>query len=437
MQNVKGTHDLLVSDALAYQAIESLLEEIACLFGYKEVRPPVIEYSELFSRGVGSSSDVVRKEMYTFLDKGGRSLSLRPEFTAGIIRLLVNAKAYATEELPLKYYYLGPVFRYDRPQLGRYRQFNQFGVESVGHNSYLNDVEVISMAYSMLVSLGLEEVKMKINSIGDDASRDAYRQALKDYFAPHIDNMCEDCHQRYELNPLRILDCKVPNDILVAENAPLVSEYLSNESENRFQATLERLDELGIPYEIDPHLVRGLDYYSETVFEFHYKSKKGMDYGAIIGGGHYHKLVKELGGPDIPGIGFSIGIERLYSILKDDDLLPDNDNGIDIYVMPMGEKARNLGLSLANELRLSGYITDYCFDETKLSSMFKRAEKKKAKFALIIGDNEIAKNIVMVKDLNKQEQKEVNIDDLVDYFDNLLPLHGDELERESDNQKGE
>ena len=419
MQNVKGTHDLLPSEAASFESIENLLKKIASLYAYKEVRTPVLEPSELFVRGVGSSSDVVRKEMYEFLDKGGRSLSLRPEFTAGIIRLLVNNKTYATEELPLKYYYCGPVFRYDRPQLGRYRQFNQFGIESVGNNSYYNDVEVIMMAYSMLISLGLTNVKLKINSIGDDTSRANYRQALKNYFAPHIEHMCEDCKQRYELNPLRILDCKVEEDIKIAEKAPLVSEYLSKESEERFNNTLLLLTQYDIPYEVDPHLVRGLDYYSETVFEFHYQSQNGNNYGAIGGGGHYHKLVKELGGPDLPGIGFSFGVERLYNVLKDDGLLPEDEDKVFIYMMPMGEEGRKLALALAGDLRMSGYITDYCFDDCKLSSMFRRTEKKEAKCAIIIGDNEVNNEKVIIKDLNKQEQIEVPTAEVVDFFDKL------------------
>ena len=419
MQNVKGTHDLLPNEAASFESIENLLKKIASLYAYREVRTPVIEHSELFVRGVGNSSDVVRKEMYQFLDKGDRSLSLRPEFTAGIIRMLVNNKTYATEELPLKYYYVGPVFRYDRPQLGRYRQFNQFGVESVGNDSYYNDVEVIMMAYSMLISLGLTNVKLKINTIGDDASRNNYRQALKDYFAPYIDNMCDDCKQRYELNPLRILDCKVEEDIKIAEKAPIVSEYLSKESEERFNNILLLLTQYDIPYEVDPHLVRGLDYYSETVFEFHYQSQNGNNYGAIGGGGHYHKLVKELGGPDLPGIGFSFGVERLYNVLKDDNLLPEDEDKVFIYMMPMGEESRKLALALAGDLRMSGYITDYCFDDCKLSSMFKRAEKKEAKYGIIIGDNEVNNSKVVIKDLIKQEQIEVPTDEVVDFFDKL------------------
>ena len=421
MQNVKGTHDLLPEEAASFESIENLLKKIASLYAYREVRTPVIESSDLFVRGVGNSSDVVRKEMYTFLDKGDRSLSLRPEFTAGIIRMLVNNKTYATEELPLKYYYVGPVFRYDRPQLGRYRQFNQFGVESVGNDSYFNDLEVIMMAYSMLISLGLTNVKLKINSIGDDNSRTNYRNALKEYFAPYIDKMCDDCKQRYELNPLRILDCKVEEDIKIAANAPLVTEYLSKESEERFNNILLMLTEYDIPYEVDPHLVRGLDYYSETVFEFHYQSQNGNNYGAIGGGGHYHKLVKELGGPDLPGIGFSFGVERLYNVLKDDGLLPEDEDKVFVYMMPMGLEARKLALALAGDLRMSGYITDYCFDDCKLSAMFKRAEKKEAKYAIIIGDNEVNNNKVVIKDLNKQEQIEVPTEDVVDFFDKLTP----------------
>ena len=220
INNVKGTHDVFLDENNAYEMVESMMKSIAELYGYNGVRPPVLEYSQVFSRGVGESSDIVRKEMYTFLDKGGRELTLRPEFTAGIMRLVIQNKLYATNELPLKLYYNGPVFRYERPQLGRYRQFNQFGVESIGNNSPINDVEVIVLAYTILCSLGLEGVTLKINTLGDDTSRDNYRKALKEYFAKHIENMCEDCKSRYELNPLRILDCKVSEDRPIIDKAP-------------------------------------------------------------------------------------------------------------------------------------------------------------------------------------------------------------------------
>ena len=412
INNVKGTHDIIGKEANLYSAVENLLKQIAEMFAYVEVRPPVLEHSELFIRGVGESSDVVRKEMYTFNDKGDRSLTLRPEFTAGIMRLIVQNKLLATaNELPLKYYYCGPVFRYERPQLGRYRQFNQFGVEAVGHNSPINDVEVISMAYTMLVSLGLKGVTIKINTLGDEASRDNYRKALKDFFAPKIDNMCPDCKSRYELNPLRILDCKVPEDQVIVKDAPKMSNYLSLESKARFKTVLEALDKLEIPYEVDDTLVRGLDYYSETVFEFHYVSEKGNNYGAIGAGGHYDKLVKEVGGPDAPGIGFSFGVERLVSVITDDGLAPEEiDPYVDIYVMPMGAQNQVEALILADQARLLGYNVDMCFDDTKLGNMFKRAEKKGAKFAVIIGDNEVKENKVIIKNLNTKEQFEISRD---------------------------
>lgn len=421
INNVKGTHDVIGYEANLYSTIESLLKQIAELYAYNEVRPPVLEYSELFVRGVGESSDVVRKEMYTFLDKGQRSLTLRPEFTAGIMRLVVQNKLLATNDWPLKLYYCGPVFRYERPQLGRYRQFNQFGVEAVGHNSPINDVEVITMAYFMLTCLGLENVTIKINTLGDEESRNAYRDALKEFFKDKVANMCEDCRSRYELNPLRILDCKVPEDQKIVKNAPRMSNYLSLASKARFETICHALEELNIPFEVDDSLVRGLDYYSETVFEFHYVSQKGNDYGAIGAGGHYSHLVKEVGGPDVPGIGFSFGIERLASVISDDNLAPqDIENRCDIYVMPLGENNQVDALAFANDARLAGYNVEMCFDNTKLGNMFKRAEKKGAKAALIIGDNEIEKGTVIIKNMETKEQKEILATEFIDEIDNLL-----------------
>ena len=417
IKNVKGTHDIIGEEANAYEAVESLMKSVASLFAYKEVRPPVLEHSEVFVRGVGEASDVVRKEMYTFLDKGERSLTLRPEFTAGIMRLVVQNKLYATNELPLKLFYLGPVFRYERPQLGRYRQFNQFGVESIGNDSPYNDVEVIALAYMILQSLNLEGVTIKINTLGDEETRNNYREALKKYFAAHIENMCEDCKSRYELNPLRILDCKVPEDRPIIEKAPKVGDYLSEASKARFDIILKTLEEMGIPYEIDETLVRGLDYYSETVFEFHYVSETGNNYGAIGAGGHYGKLMKELGGPELPGIGFSFGIERIVSVLKDDNLLPDTDNQLAAYVMPIGEDVLPYAEMAACELRAAGYVTDICFEKTKMGNMFKRASNKKAKFAVIIGEDELKSNTVVLKDLETQEQKTVKYDELVEEMD--------------------
>ena len=431
IKNVKGTHDIFGEETNAYEKVESLMKSIAEIYAYHGVRPPVLEYNSVFVRGVGESSDIVRKEMYTFPDKGGRDLTLRPEFTAGIMRMVVQNKLYATNELPLKLYYVGPVFRYERPQLGRYRQFNQFGVESIGHNAALNDVEVIVLAYTILCSLGLDGVTIKINTLGDEESRNNYRVALKEHFAKHLDKMCEDCKNRYELNPLRILDCKVPEDRQYIETAPKIGDYLSDSSKARFNEVLEALQDMQIPYEIDESLVRGLDYYSETVFEFHYKSAAGNDYGAIGAGGHYGKLMSELGGPELPGVGFSFGIERIVSVLKDDDLLGNIKNELDAYVMPLDKDSSLYAEEVATHLRNSGgYKVDICFDNTKLGNMFKRASNKNAKFAVIIGETEREQGAVVIKDLMKQEQITVKLEDLIDKFDELYEASYKESEEE-------
>ena len=430
IQNVKGTHDVLQDESKLYSSTENLMTSIAELFAYHEVRVPVMEYSELFIRGVGKSSDIVRKEMYTFLDHGDRSITLRPEFTAGIMRMLIQNKVLQTSELPVKSYYVGPVFRYDRPQLGRYRQFNQFGIESVGHDSPLNDVEVISLAYTILQSLNLENVVLKINTLGDEESRANYREALKGYFAKHIENMCADCKERYELNPLRILDCKVPSDQEIVKDAPKMSQYLSQASKDRFALVLEMLDNLSIPYEVDDTLVRGLDYYSETVFEFHYTSRIGNNYGAIGAGGHYGHLVKDLGGVDLPGIGFSFGIERIVSVIKDDFPEASEEEGVDFYMMPMGKEAQKYALMIATELRLSGYSCEMCFDDTKIGNMFKRAEKKHAKYGVIIGDNEVANEEIVIKDLESKEQITILHSLLIDRVDEMFETRENHEEEE-------
>ena len=413
--NVKGTHDVIGDEAALYGAVESMMKTIALQYAFQEVRPPVLEHTELFVRGVGESSDVVRKEMYTFLDKGDRSLTLRPEFTAGIMRLLVQNKTYATSDLPLKYFYLGPVFRYERPQLGRYRQFNQFGVELVGGQSFYADLEVMALAYDILQTLRLSNVVIKINTLGDEESRNNYRAALRNYFADKIDGMCEDCKNRYQLNPLRILDCKVPEDQEIVKDAPRMSDYISEASKERFNALLKVLDELEIPYEVDDSLVRGLDYYSETIFEFHYTSAKGNNYGAIGGGGHYSNLVKEIGGPDLPGCGFSFGIERIVSVLKDDDILNEEklNQFIDFYVMPIGEESRSYAYKIARKLRGLDFAVEICLDKAKVPAMFKKAEHRKAKFAIIIGENEVNEGKIIIKNMATQEQIELKEEDII------------------------
>ena len=415
--NVKGTKDIYNSEAKAYQYVENLMSAVADIYGYSEMRPPILEHTEVFTRSVGESSDVVRKEMYTFFDKGERSLTLRPEFTAGIMRVITQNKLYATQDLPIKVFYNGPVFRYERPQLGRYRQFNQFGVECLGGTNYLHDVEVIALGYTILSSLGLEGVKIKINSLGDAASRDAYRQALKDYFKDKIDNMCEDCKARFETNPLRILDCKVPEDQEVVKGAPKMFDFLSLESKERFDKVLSALEEMEIPFGVDESLVRGLDYYSETVFEYHLISDKGLDYGAIGGGGHYADLIKEFGGPALEGIGFSFGVERVISLLEDNNLIEKDESSCDLYVIPLNAECQPTAMSLVTYLRCESYRADINLEGGKMPAQIKRALRKGAKYALIIGEDEINNETIIVKDLANNSQESVPFDDLLDYLD--------------------
>ncbi len=415
---VKGTHDVILSDADKYSYIEQTFIQVAEFFNYKEFRTPIIESSELFQRSVGDSSDIVRKEMYTFLDKGDRSITLRPELTAGVIRSIVNNKLLALGDVPVKAYYVGPCFRYERPQQGRYRQFNQFGIECVGVVSPYRDVEVISLCYYGLKILGFKNLKLFINCLGDDESRTNYKNVLRDYFAKHLDNMCGDCKERFKLNVLRILDCKDPSDQEIVKNAPRIEDYLTPKSKENFDKILKTLDNLGIEYEIDRNLVRGLDYYSDVVFEFHYTSSKGINYGALCGGGHYNKLIQEIGGPkDIEGCGFAIGIERIASVMNDDNLFDDIDESLDCYVMPLDISYQNKAIEIATTLRLNGFKSDVNLEGKGLKGMLKKALKFNTKYALILGEDEVNSNKIVVKDLKEEKQESIELDKLISYLD--------------------
>lgn len=414
---VKGTHDVILEEATKYSYVEEVLTKIATLYNYKEFRTPIIESNELFNRSVGESSDIVRKEMYTFLDKGNRLITLRPEMTASTIRSMVNAKLFANNDYPIKAYYLGPNFRYERPQQGRYRQFNQFGIECCGVNNFYRDVEVIALGYNALKMLGFTNLKLKINSLGDQETRNNYKKALTSYFGEKIEQMCEDCKERYTKNILRILDCKVESDQEIIKDAPTLDKFYSKNAKEHFDNVLKALDEIGIEYEIDHSLVRGLDYYTGVVFEYHYTSKLGKNYGAIGGGGHYANLIKEIGGPDLEGVGLALGIERLVNVMNDDNLFDSLEEGLDIYIMPLGEKAINESNKIANFLRLNGYSCDICLESKNIGQMFKKAQRRNAKYALIIGDNELESKNVVVKDLALEKQETVANDDLLEYLD--------------------
>lgn len=412
IKNVKGTHDIFGEETKIYDFLIDVFSHLCQRYGASHIIIPTIEHTELFQRGVGEGSDVVRKEMYTFEDKGGRLITLRPEFTAGIVRSFIQNKFYAND-LPCRLFYHGSVFRYERPQQGRYRQFNQLGVEFLGSDNFLVDVETISLAFSFLKELGLDKnIVVKINSLGDLETRNRYRQALKDYFAQYLPNMCEDCQSRYELNPLRILDCKVDADRVYIEKAPSISTFLSPQSAQRFNDTIEALKQLEIPFEIDHTLVRGLDYYSEIVYEIHIKN---ANEGAIGAGGHYSTLIEELGGPKMSGVGFSFGLERLLSFFASKSDLASKvvESKIDIYVMPVGECVHSQALKIAQYLRENNISADIYLEKTKLGNMFKKAQKRNAKFALIVGEDEIKNQTVQLKNLSTSEQKEVKLSDIL------------------------
>lgn len=412
----RGTYDAFDEDALNLDKVSRLLAEIVALYGYQPICTPIYEQTELFARSAGESSDIVTKEMFSFTDKGGRSIALRPEMTAGVIRAVVTNKLYATRPLPLKYYYCGPAFRYERPGAGRYRQFSQFGVECVGVHSHFHDAECISLGYAALQTLGFPDVILKINTLGDAASRAAYQAALREYFQDKVGHMCADCQRRYSQNVLRILDCKDPSDRPVIERAPKMSDFLNEESKAYFASVLQLLDEQSIPYEIDDTLVRGLDYYSHVVFEYHYISKDGTSLGAIGAGGHYASLVQDIGGPAMACVGFAIGLERVNTLLK--EIAPEQyaSVSLDVFIVHIGEAATEHAFLLAQELRASGFRTDMTFENKSAGAQFKLAAKKNAQFALIVGEDEMRAYEYPIKCLSTQQQETIAYRDLVAYL---------------------
>ena len=417
---IKGCHDVINDEASAYSAIENLFKSVAEVYGYNEFRTPIFEASELFARNQDDSSDMVRKQMYTFEDKGGRSLTLRPELTAGIVRSMINNKLFIEQDFPVKAYYCGEVFRYERPKTGTYRQFEQCGIESLGLDNAYADAETILMAYRFLLMLGFKDITLKINTLGDDESRNNYREALRAYFKPHLENMCPDCLERYKLNPLRILDCKVPSDQEIVKDAPKMSEYLTDSAKARFMQTLDILSEAEVPFVIDDNLVRGLDYYSHVVFEFAYRTKDGRDIGALGGGGHYDKLCSELSGPALAGVGFAFGMERIYTVMKEDNIPLDKRPDFDFYVMPMGENEIQLGFEVCDYLRMLGFRSEVSLEKRSFKSLFKKAQKRNAKFAIIIGENERLNNCVVVKNMETQVQNTVMLSEFGEYLETLF-----------------
>ncbi|MDU4929747.1 MAG: histidine--tRNA ligase, partial [Staphylococcus epidermidis] len=389
------------------------------LYNYKEIRTPIFESTELFARGVGDSTDVVQKEMYTFKDKGGRSLTLRPEGTAAVVRSYIEHKMQGEPNQPIKLYYNGPMFRYERKQKGRYRQFNQFGVEAIGAENPSIDAEILAMVMHIYESFGLKHLKLVINSIGDSESRKEYNEALVKHFEPVIDTFCSDCQSRLHTNPMRILDCKIDRDKEAVKNAPRITDYLNNDSKSYYEQVKLHLDNLNISYVEDPNLVRGLDYYTHTAFELMIDNPE-YD-GAITtlcGGGRYNGLLQLLDGPDETGIGFALSIERLLMALDEEGISLDVREDFDLFVVTMGEDADRYAVKLINDLRRNGIRVDKDYLNRKIKGQMKQADRLNAKYTVVIGDQELENNEIGVKNMISGETENVQLDELINYFKN-------------------
>ncbi|MBR3897894.1 MAG: histidine--tRNA ligase [Bacilli bacterium] len=417
MQKPKGTYDIYGDKALEMLYFRKLAETLMNKYNAKYFETPIFESSSLFHRGVGETTDIVTKETYDFKDRGNRDLTLRPEGTAGIVRSFIENKLYA-DSLPLKAWYLGPMFRYERPQSGRFRQFFQFGVEVFGVSSPIMDAEVISMIVNLFGLLGLKGVKVNINTLGDSESRDSYRNALLDYFKPHLNDLCDDCKNRYEKNPLRILDCKVDGEKEIMKSAPKMIDYLNEESKNHFDEVLKYLDEMNIEYVINPKIVRGLDYYTHTVFEVEADIEGFGSQNVLGGGGRYNNLVENIGGPATAGVGFAIGLERLFLALDKEGIDIKELVRPDIYIISMGENYK--ALSLANMLRLNGFNVEMDYNNRNFKNNFKHADKLMVKFIIIVGEEEVKNGILTIKDNDSKEEYKIKYDDLIDFFDKKI-----------------
>lgn len=428
IQRPKGTNDIYGREAKIWKCVEAVIDQVMEKYNYNYIRTPIFESSELFHRGIGETTDIVTKETYDFVDRGDRHLSLRPEGTAGVCRSYIENKMYGDANQPVKVYYNGTMYRYERPQSGRDRELTQFGMEILGSDDPLSDAEIISAAVNIYKLLGLKEIKVNINSLGDTASRNTYREALVEYFRPHIDEFCDDCKERFLKNPLRILDCKVDADNEILKNAPKTIDYLNEDSKERFEKVKDYLDIMQIDYEVNPSIVRGLDYYNHTVFEIEAKVK-GFGANNVIGaGGRYNGLVKELGGPETPCIGFASGIGRLVMALElEKAKLPIVDS-IDLFLMYVNEDEKKYAVYLAQELRMAGFIVETEYTGRSLKGQFKQADRLNSKFLVILNSEDLNNNEVEVKNNNTKEEEIISLDALIYYLDEKLTIDSDDCD---------
>ncbi|MEX6520370.1 histidine--tRNA ligase [Fusobacterium animalis] len=403
---VRGTKDIIGEEAKKYIYISNVAQKMFENYGYNFVKTPIFEETELFKRGIGEATDVVEKEMYTFKDRGDRSITLRPENTASLVRCYLENAIYAKEEIS-RFYYNGSMFRYERPQAGRQREFNQIGLEVFGEKSPKVDAEVIVIGYKFLEKLGISDLEVKINSVGSKESRTIYREKLIEHFSKHLDDMCDDCKDRINRNPLRLLDCKVDKDKDFYKSAPNIIDFLFEDERKHYEDVKKYLDVFGIKYTEDPTLVRGLDYYSSTVFEI-VTNKLGSQ-GTVLGGGRYDNLLKELGDKDIPAVGFATGVERIMMLLGEN--YPKNNP--DVYIAWLGENTSETALKIAESLRDNDIKVYIDYSEKGMKSHMKKADKLSVRYCIILGEDELNKGIVLLKDFSTREQKEVKIEEIV------------------------
>ena len=406
----RGTKDILPDTVDQWLYIEQKIRELCRLYGYQEIRTPIFEHTELFLRGIGETTDVVEKEMYTFTDRGGRSITLRPENTAAAVRSYLQNKLYADTAVS-KLFYIGSMFRYDRPQAGRYREFHQFGIEALGGDNPAIDAEVILLAVQFLKSLGLQELELSLNSVGCPQCRPIYRQKLQEFFADKLDGLCDDCRSRYERNPMRILDCKQEQCKKLSIGAPEITDCLCDDCRTHFEKVQEYLTTAGIAFKLDSRLVRGLDYYTKTAFEIQYAPLGAQS--AVAGGGRYDGLIEEIGGNPTPAVGFATGLERVLLALEKQNLLPEHSNHVDVFVVALGEAAQTAAFRLLSALRTAGLSTVMDFAGRSMKAQMKQAYKAQARFVAIIGEDEVRESAVMLKNMQTSEQQKIAIDEVI------------------------
>lgn len=423
-KKIKGTEDVLPKESYKWQFVEDIMRKEAQSYGFKEIRTPVFEHTNLFSRGVGQTTDVVQKEMYTFDTKGGESVTLRPEGTAGAARAVLE-HGVLNEGLPVKASYFVSCYRYEKPQAGRLREFHQFGLEEYGTSDPIADAELICAAQSIFDRLQIRDIHLEINSIGCPRCRKEYHKALREYFEQYKDKLCETCLSRLEKNPMRILDCKSPEDKEIAKNAPKVTDYLCEECQEHFQQVKSYLDCAGVEYTVNPTIVRGLDYYTKTVFEF------VTDYigaqGTVCGGGRYDGLIEELGGKHVPSLGFAMGMERLLMLMEKQGIEIPAPSPCDLYIAPLGEEAKKKAFALVGKVRESGLFAETDVVSRGLRAQMKYADKIGARFSIVLGDDEITRGEAVVKNMETGQQTKISLNE--DFITEFIDIHTEDVNR--------